>query len=206
MGTASWFSRIAARAAIRAWLKSAICLCLPKLLRNGVNDMVRISDARMSGTAYGTVVLHISPEAAAGGPLALVHSGDMIALDVAERVLSLDVDESTLAARRAQWTVPPLPERGWLRLYVKHVMQAHQGADLDFLVGNSGAEVPRTHIEKDCVWLGSTDERIHQRGTLLLRVSARPQSPLPHLRSSETPWHQQHHTLATGFGTRRSHP
>jgi dihydroxy-acid dehydratase len=115
----------------------------PKLLRKGVTDMVRISDARMSGTAYGTVVLHASPEAAAGGPLALIHSGDMVALDVAHRAVSLDVDESELAARRARWTPPPPPERGWLRLYVQHVQQAHQGADLDFLVGHSGARVPR---------------------------------------------------------------
>ena len=115
----------------------------PKLLRKGVKDMVRISDARMSGTAYGTVVLHASPEAAAGGPLALVQSGDMVALDVAQRALRLDVDESTLAARRSRWTPPPLPERGWVRLYVEHVQQAHQGADLDFLVGRSGADVAR---------------------------------------------------------------
>ena len=115
----------------------------PKLLRKGVKDMVRISDARMSGTAYGTVVLHASPEAAAGGPLALVQSGDIVALEVAQRSLRLDVDESTLAARRSRWTPPPLPERGWLRLYVQHVQQAHQGADLDFLVGRSGADVAR---------------------------------------------------------------
>jgi len=115
----------------------------PKLLRKGVTDMVRISDARMSGTAYGTVVLHVSPEAAAGGPLALVRPGDMITLDVPNRLLRLEVDESTLAARRAQWMPPPLPERGWERLYVEHVQQAHQGADLDFLVGRSGARVAR---------------------------------------------------------------
>jgi dihydroxy-acid dehydratase len=115
----------------------------PKLLRKGVTDMVRISDARMSGTAYGTVVLHISPEAAAGGPLALVQSGDVVALDVAQRVIRLDVDDATLAARRTQWTSPPLPARGWERLYVEHVQQAHLGADLDFLVGHSGARVAR---------------------------------------------------------------
>ncbi len=115
----------------------------PKLLRKGVMDMVRISDARMSGTAYGTVVLHISPEAAAGGPLALVQSGDMIALDVAKRVVRLEIDDDALAARRAQWTPPPLPVRGWERLYVEHVQQAHLGADLDFLVGQSGARVAR---------------------------------------------------------------
>lgn len=115
----------------------------PKLLRKGVTDMVRISDARMSGTAYGTVVLHVSPEAAAGGPLALVESGDIIALDVAQRVIHLEVDDAVLAARRARWTQPPLPVRGWERLYVEHVQQAHLGADLDFLVGHSGARVAR---------------------------------------------------------------
>jgi len=115
----------------------------PKLLRQGVTDMVRISDGRMSGTAYGTVVLHTSPEAAAGGPLALVHSGDMITLDVTKRIVQLNVDEATLAARRAQWTPPPLPTRGWKRLYIQHVQQAHLGADLDFLVGRSGSKVAR---------------------------------------------------------------
>ena len=115
----------------------------PKLLRKGVKDLARISDARMSGTAYGTVVLHVSPEAAAGGPLALVQSGDSVTLDVQKRLLQLDVSEDALAARRARWASPPLPERGWERLYVKHVLQAHQGADLDFLVGRSGARVGR---------------------------------------------------------------
>ena len=115
----------------------------PKLLRNGVNDMVRISDARMSGTAYGTVVLHISPEAAAGGLLALVQSGDTIVLDVAQRVIRVEIDDATLATRRAHWTPPSLPARGWERLYVEHVQQAHLGADLDFLVGHSGAKVAR---------------------------------------------------------------
>jgi L-arabonate dehydrase len=114
-----------------------------KLLRKGVSDMVRISDARMSGTAYGTVVLHACPEAAAGGPLALVQSGDMVTLDVPKRLLRLDVDDNTLAARRAKWTPPSLPDRGWLRLYVEHVQQADKGADLDFLVGRSGARVAR---------------------------------------------------------------
>jgi dihydroxy-acid dehydratase len=114
-----------------------------KVLRKGVTDMVRISDARMSGTAYGTVVLHISPEAAVGGPLALVHSGDNILLDVAKRELRLDVDGQTLARRRAEWTPAPRPNRGWLKLYADHVMQADKGADLDFLVGRSGAAVPR---------------------------------------------------------------
>jgi L-arabonate dehydrase len=115
----------------------------PKVLRRGVSDMVRISDARMSGTAYGTVVLHACPEAAAGGPLALVQSGDMVVLDVPKRLVRLDVEDKTLAARRAKWTPPPLPNRGWLRLYVEHVQQADKGADLDFLVGRSGAHVAR---------------------------------------------------------------
>jgi dihydroxy-acid dehydratase len=115
----------------------------PKLLRQGITDMVRISDARMSGTAYGTVVLHASPEAAAGGTLALVRSDDMITLDVTRRVVQLEVDDTTLAARRAQWQPPALPERGWEKLYIQHVQQAHLGADLDFLVGHSGARVAR---------------------------------------------------------------
>jgi L-arabonate dehydrase len=115
----------------------------PKLLRKGVKDLVRISDARMSGTAYGTVVLHASPEAAAGGPIALARSGDMVTLDVPARQVRLDIDDNTLAERRAHWKPCPLPERGWLRLYIEHVLQANQGADLDFLVGHSGAAVAR---------------------------------------------------------------
>ncbi|HWG58030.1 MAG TPA: IlvD/Edd family dehydratase [Candidatus Acidoferrales bacterium] len=115
----------------------------PKLLRQGVKDMVRISDARMSGTAYGTVVLHVSPEAAAGGPLGLVRTGDRITLDVPQRALRLEVDDAILTARRAAWKAPPLPARGWERLYVEHVLQADEGADLDFLAGSSGARVAR---------------------------------------------------------------
>jgi dihydroxy-acid dehydratase len=115
----------------------------PKVLKKGITDMVRVSDARMSGTAYGTVVLHTSPEAAAGGPLALVRDGDMIELDVPGRRLHLDVPNDELARRRAEWRAPSAPTRGWYRLYVDHVQQAHLGADLDFLVGGSGAEVPR---------------------------------------------------------------
>ena len=115
----------------------------PKVLRKGITDMVRISDARMSGTAYGTVVLHTSPEAAAGGPLALVKDGDVIELDVANRRLHLEVSDAELARRRAAWTAPTPPARGWYKLYVDHVQQAHLGADLDFLVGGSGAPVPR---------------------------------------------------------------
>jgi dihydroxy-acid dehydratase len=115
----------------------------PKILKKGITDMVRISDARMSGTAYGTVVLHVSPEAAAGGPLALVENGDMIELDTAGRRLHLDVSEDELARRRAQWKAPEKPQRGWYRIYVEHVQQAHLGCDLDVLVGGSGAAVPR---------------------------------------------------------------
>jgi dihydroxy-acid dehydratase len=115
-----------------------------KILAQGVEDMVRISDARMSGTASGTVVLHIAPEAAAGGPLALVREGDMIELDVERRRLHLDVADDELARRRADWTPPPAHEnRGYLKLYIDHVLQADHGADFDFLVGKSGARVFR---------------------------------------------------------------
>jgi L-arabonate dehydrase len=114
-----------------------------KLLRKGVFDIVRVSDARMSGTAYGTVVLHISPEAALGGPLALAKSGDIVALDVPNRSIQLEVDDATLAQRRKEWAAPPAPQRGWAKLYCDHVLQADEGADLDFLVGCSGADVPR---------------------------------------------------------------
>ncbi|OGB33876.1 MAG: dihydroxy-acid dehydratase [Burkholderiales bacterium RIFCSPLOWO2_12_FULL_61_40] len=115
----------------------------PKVLKKGITDMVRISDARMSGTAYGTVVLHTSPEAAAGGPLALVRNGDMIELNVPERKLHLEVSDEELAVRRAAWESPEKPARGYYKLYVDHVQQAHLGADLDFLVGKSGAAIPR---------------------------------------------------------------
>ena len=115
----------------------------PKMLRKGITDMVRISDARMSGTAYGTVVLHVSPEAAAGGTLALVQTGDVIELDVPGRRLHLAVSDTELAKRRASWTGVPAPTRGWYKLYTDHVQQAHLGADLDVLVGRSGADVPR---------------------------------------------------------------
>jgi len=116
----------------------------PKLLKKGVTDMVRISDARMSGTAYGTVILHISPEAAAGGALALVENGDPIELDVGKRRLQLMVSPQELAKRRTKWTKPKPPlARGYWKLYFDHVLQAHEGADLDFLAGKSGAFVPR---------------------------------------------------------------
>src|SRR5690606_32642529 len=116
----------------------------PKILKKGITDMVRISDARMSGTAYGTVVLHVAPEAAAGGPLALVRTGDMISLDVAARRLHLEVSDEELAQRRKAWTPPdpPMPG-GYQKLYFDHVTQADKGADFDFLVGGRGAEVPR---------------------------------------------------------------
>ncbi|HYH21073.1 MAG TPA: L-arabinonate dehydratase [Azospirillum sp.] len=116
----------------------------PKLLKKGVTDMVRLSDARMSGTAYGTVVLHVCPEAAAGGPLALVRDGDIIELDVEARRLHLDVPDDELARRRASWSPPPpAMQGGYQSLYVRHVMQADKGADFDFLVGCRGAAVPR---------------------------------------------------------------
>jgi len=116
----------------------------PRLLKKGITDMVRISDARMSGTAYGTVVLHVAPEAAAGGTLALVREGDEIELDVARRRLELLVDAAELERRRARWKPPAAPlERGYWKLYFDHVCQANDGADLDFLVGKSGSFVPR---------------------------------------------------------------
>ena len=115
-----------------------------KLLARGITDMVRISDARMSGTAYGTVVLHVCPEAALGGPLALVREGDWIELDVAARRLHLEVDDDELAQRRAEWVAPePAFKTGYQALYVDHVMQADKGADFDFLLGCRGHAVPR---------------------------------------------------------------
>jgi dihydroxy-acid dehydratase len=115
-----------------------------KLLLRGITDMVRICDGRMSGTAYGTVVLHVAPEAAAGGPLALVRTGDWITLDVPARALTVEVGEEELDRRRARWQPPAPPaSRGWTYLYTEHVQQASSGADLDFLVGASGHEVGR---------------------------------------------------------------
>jgi dihydroxy-acid dehydratase len=116
----------------------------PKVLRKGITDMVRISDARMSGTAYGTVILHAAPEAARGGPLAVVRTGDMIEVDVEARRLHLDVPEAEIAARLAAWQPPVArPEGGYAQLYHDHVMGADTGADMDFLVGCRGHAVAR---------------------------------------------------------------
>lgn len=120
-------------------------MALPKkLLKKGVTDMVRISDGRMSGTAYGTAVLHVSPESAIGGTLALVQNGDWIELDVAKRKLHLEVSDAELAKRKANWVAPkPAATRGYVSMYIKHVEGADKGADLDFLKGSSGSEVTR---------------------------------------------------------------
>lgn len=116
----------------------------PKILAKGIKDMVRISDARMSGTAYGTVLLHTAPEAAAGGPLAVVQNGDMIEVDVENRRIHLDISDEELARRLADWT-PPAPhmDSGYYKLYCDTVLQADKGADLDFLVGCRGSDVKR---------------------------------------------------------------
>ena len=117
-----------------------------KLLAAGVRDMIRICDGRMSGTAYGTVVLHVAPESAAGGPLSLVRDGDMISLDVPGRRIDLDVPAEELRRRQPSEAAAASyssPLRGWQQLYVDHVMQADRGVDLDFLVGSSGDTVTR---------------------------------------------------------------
>ena len=120
-------------------------MALPKkILEKGIKDMVRISDGRMSGTAYGTVVLHVAPESAIGGNLALVENGDEIELDVPARKLTLHVSDDELTKRRYGWIAPkPAADRGYVSLYVRHVMGADKGADLDFLVGSSGSVVTR---------------------------------------------------------------
>ena len=117
----------------------------PKILAKGITDMVRISDARMSGTAYGTVVLHVAPEAMAGGPLAAVHNGDFIELDAYAGKLHLDISDDELQQRLANLEAPPKPNfiGGYRQLYVDHVLQADEGCDFDFLVGRRGSEVPR---------------------------------------------------------------
>jgi dihydroxy-acid dehydratase len=126
---------------IAAGMPEAGSMPIPaRLARQGVTDMVRVSDARMSGTAYGTVVLHVSPEAAAGGPLALVRDGDEVELDVPAGRLELHVDDEELDRRRAEHTPPPRADRGWRRLYADHVLPAHLGADLDFLVGRTPSD------------------------------------------------------------------
>ena len=117
-----------------------------KLLEKGIDDLVRICDGRMSGTAFGTVVLHVSPEAAAGGPLALIRNGDLIELNVPERTINLKISDAELAARTpSQATLDALakPTRGWERMYIDHVQQAHLGVDLDFLRGSTGSATPR---------------------------------------------------------------
>ncbi|MDI1365724.1 MAG: dihydroxy-acid dehydratase [bacterium] len=117
-----------------------------KILEKGVKDMVRISDARMSGTAFGTVILHVSPESDAGGPLAIVRNGDLITLDGPARALSLAISDEEMASRLAAWRAdmpPPKATRGYAKLYIDHVLQADKGCDLDFLVGSSGSVVTR---------------------------------------------------------------
>jgi dihydroxy-acid dehydratase len=115
-----------------------------KLLEKGVKDMVRISDGRMSGTGFGTVILHISPESAAGGPLNWVQNGDYIALDLESRSINWEVSEAELATRKlAHPFVPPSMPRGYVGLFIDHVEQADQGADFDFLKGGSGSVVTR---------------------------------------------------------------
>ena len=115
-----------------------------KLLKKGVRDMIRISDARMSGTAFGTVILHTAPEAAVKGPLAAVQNGDLIEIDVNQGTMNLSVDEETINNRLENYN-PILPEvsGGYQKMYIDHVMQADKGADLDFLIGKRGAEVKR---------------------------------------------------------------
>lgn len=115
-----------------------------KLLQKGIRDMIRISDGRMSGTAAGTVILHVSPESAIGGTLAFVQNGDMIELDVENRKLHLEITEEELKKRKAKWKAPdPAAKRGYVKFYIEHVQQAHLGADLDWLQGGSGSEVTR---------------------------------------------------------------
>ena len=120
-------------------------MALPKkILEKGIKDMVRISDGRMSGTAYGTTILHVAPESAIGGNLALVQNGDRIELDVEQRKIHMDISDAELEKRRAKWTPPkPAADRGYVSMYIKHVTGADKGADLDFLRGSSGSVVTR---------------------------------------------------------------
>ena len=118
-----------------------------KLLKQGVKDMLRLSDARMSGTSYGGCLLHCSPEAAIGGPLALVRTGDRIAVDVPARTIHLDVSDEELARRKAAWTPPPARyERGYGWMFGRHIRQAHEGCDFDFLETTFGRAVPEPDI------------------------------------------------------------
>jgi dihydroxy-acid dehydratase len=115
-----------------------------KLLEKGVKDMVRISDGRMSGTGFGTIVLHVSPEAAEGGNFAMIKTEDLITLDVPNRKLNVNITDEEFDLRRKQFmALPSVTERGYVKLYIDHVQQAHLGADLDFLVGGSGSAVVR---------------------------------------------------------------
>ncbi len=117
-----------------------------KILEKGVRDMLRISDARMSGTSYGACVLHVSPESHIGGPLALVHDGDLIALDVPARTLTLQVSDEELDKRRADWQQPPAKySRGYGALYLQHITQADQGCDFDFLETGEPTPEPEIH-------------------------------------------------------------
>jgi dihydroxy-acid dehydratase len=116
-----------------------------KLLRQGIRDMMRVSDARMSGTSYGACILHVSPEAAVGGTLAFVQSGDTIEVDVEARQVNLLVSEHELARRRAGWQPTPLPPRGYGRLVASHIQQAHEGCDFDFLLGTAKLPEPEIH-------------------------------------------------------------
>ena len=116
-----------------------------KLLKEGVRDMLRISDGRMSGTSYGSCVLHVSPESGIGGPLALVQTGDMIEIDVAERRIHLDVSDEELARRREAWRPKPVAARGYERMFAAHIQQAHDGCDFDFLTGTERLPEPEIH-------------------------------------------------------------
>jgi dihydroxy-acid dehydratase len=116
-----------------------------KLLKQGVRDMMRISDARMSGTSYGACILHVSPEAAIGGPLALVQTGDPIEIDVDGRQVNLLVGEDELQRRKAAWQPKPLPPRGYGRIFATHIQQAHEGCDFDFLLGTEPLPEPEIH-------------------------------------------------------------
>jgi len=115
-----------------------------KLIKKGVKDMVRISDGRMSGTAYGTVVLHVSPESSVGSTFALVQNGDIIELDVANKKLTLHVDKEELNSRQKKWKAPaPVADRGYVHMYINNVDQAHSGCDFTFLKGGSGPKINR---------------------------------------------------------------